>query len=477
MGSEIDKATFHGHDFKRFEKGLDDEMQLLREWFADDVFADDDCVAGFELEAWLLNEGLNASASNKQFLEKLNDPLAVPELAQFNIELNGPCEALTGGALGNLHRGLQQIFDNCNKAADELALQICLVGILPTIHEDQLSLKNISNLQRYRALNEQVMRLRQGAPLALNIQGKDHLRTAHFDVMLESAATSLQIHLQVNSQNAARFYNISKILSGPMVGLCANAPFLFNKELWHDTRIPLFEQAVAINHAGATDKQRENRVTFGFGYVKDSLLECFEQNLEHYAILLPIEFDEPKEQMPHVRLHNGTIWRWNRPLIGFDEQGNPHLRIEHRVASSGPTITDIIANMAFFYGAALGLANAEERAEDRLSFTDCKKNFYESARKGLDATVKWFDGEKTTLQRLILDTLLPLAYDGLNHLKISEEQRDRYLGIIENRVSKKQNGAQWQLSYAERVNFDMNKLTSHYLENQHSGVPVHEWGF
>jgi hypothetical protein len=62
-------------------------------------------------------------------------------------------------------------------------------------------------------------------------------------------------------------------------------------------------------------------------YARESILECFEANRTRYPVLLPAVMDEPPESLAHLRLHNGTIWRWNRPLIGFDEQG-------HRIAGS-----------------------------------------------------------------------------------------------------------------------------------------------
>jgi len=224
------------------------------------------------------------------------------------------------------------------------------IGILPTVRNHELSLPNMSPLRRYRALNEQVLRLRNGRPLRLDIQGRESIEAVHNNLMFEAAATSLQIHLQVAPAHAVRYYNAAKVLSGPMVAACANSPYLCGRDLWDETRIPLFEQAVALtgNGTGGTWE----RVTFGKHYVKDSLMECFKCNLEHYDVLLPRIVDEPPERLTHLRLHNGTIWRWNRPLIGWNDQGAPHLRIEHRVVSAPTSVVDAIANVALFFGLA-----------------------------------------------------------------------------------------------------------------------------
>jgi hypothetical protein len=58
--------------------------------------------------------------------------------------------------------------------------------------------------------------------------------------------------------------------------------------------------------------------------------------------------DEPPK-LSALRLHNGTVWRWNRPCYGVND-GVAHLRIEHRSMPSGPSIIDEMANAAFFYG-------------------------------------------------------------------------------------------------------------------------------
>ena len=302
-----------------------------------------------EIEAWLVSHSGSPIPINQTFLDKLGNPLVVHELAAFNVELNSEPLQLTGRALTTMEKDLQKIWDNCRHIANDLAVDMMMIGILPSIQDRHLSVENMSKLNRYRALNEQIIKHRHGLPLQLDISGRDSIQTTHRDVMLESACTSFQLHLQTPLDKATDLMNLSMLVSAPMVAVSANSPYLFGKDLWDENRIPLFEQSVAI------DKHNYRRVTFGYGYIKSSVMECFEENLKHYPILVPINKDIDPSFFNHLRFHNGTIWRWNRPLIGFDKDNKPHLRIEHRVIPSGPTVTDSVANAAFYFGLINGL--------------------------------------------------------------------------------------------------------------------------
>ncbi|MEJ2685671.1 MAG: glutamate-cysteine ligase family protein [Gammaproteobacteria bacterium] len=476
MGQEITDSRFTDDDFVRFRRRLDVETGLLRQWFLDGRFAHGEPVAGFELEAWLVDAHNRPAPVNEAYLAALDDPLVVPELARFNVELNGPPEPLRGAVLARLHASLEGTWQRCRQAAQSMGVGLVMIGILPTLEDIHLILRNMSRLRRYRALNEQVFRQRQGRALQLEIHGREQLHSGHRDVMLESAATSFQIHFQVPLAHAMRCYNSAHIVAAPLVAVAANSPYLFGRDLWDETRIPLFEQAVAVGGYADAAQGPTRRVTFGTGYARESLFEVFLENLEHYPVLLPMDFeDERPERLAHVRLHNGTIWRWNRPLIGFDEDGTPHLRIEHRVVPGGPSIVDEIANAAFFFGLLRALMDAEVAPELRLPFDQARDNFYWAARDGLDAHIVWLDGRRQRMQSLVLDRLLPLARRGLDLLHIEQADRDRYLEVIEGRVRNACNGAAWQRAFVARHGRDMAALTAAYRLRQDSGLPVHEW--
>jgi hypothetical protein len=328
----------------------------------------------------------------------------------------------------------------------------------------------MSEMLRYKALNEQILRLRGGRPIKLDIEGRERLQTEHSNSLLEAATTSFQLHLQVPLDEAVRYYNASIIASAPLVAVGANSPLLFGRILWDETRIPLFEQAMDVGGG-----KLFGRCSFGSGYARETLEECFLENREQYPVMLPLALDDVSPQLEHLRLHNGTIWRWNRPLIGFDDDGRPHLRIEQRVLPAGPTTIDMAANMAFFYGLAEWLATADPPPEMRMPFATARDNFYRAARFGVDAQVTWLDDRQSTIRELVLWELLPAARAGLSRLQVAGSDILRLLDVIEDRATAGQNGAVWQRRYIETHGRDMAKLLLAYRDRQRGGAPVHSW--
>ncbi|MDT8283252.1 MAG: glutamate--cysteine ligase, partial [Gammaproteobacteria bacterium] len=466
MGEEIQYSRFNKTDYQQFVSRLKKETELLKSWFDTNYFSTSTLMAGYELEAWLIDQEARPVTINQEFLELANNDLLSPELAKFNIELNVEPERLSNNVLSIFEKKLDTLWQQCSDTAQSLNSNILGIGILPTLQDSDLTLNNISLLDRYRALNEQILRQRNGVEIELNINGDEHLQSRHKDVMLEAAATSLQIHIQVPADIATRYYNASVLLSAPMVAISANSPCLFGHRLWQETRIPVFEQAVPTGGYGGAVSGPLQRVSFGTGYARYSLFECFQENLEHFPVLLPVKFDSEIDEVRHLRLHNGTIWRWNRPLIGFDEDKTPHLRIEHRVCASAPSTIDNIANIAFFYGLVHYYATLDKPAEHEMPFSEAKNNFYRSAQLGLKNKTRWLDGKTISLQRIILDRLLAQAETGLRKLGIDEKDNQRYLSLIQQRVEKNLTGSQWQLNFLNAHQGDRTALTLNYLKNQ-----------
>ncbi|MDP2252619.1 MAG: glutamate--cysteine ligase, partial [Thiobacillus sp.] len=254
------------------------------------------------------------------------------------------------------------------------------------------------------------------------------------------------------------------------------SPLLFGQRLWQETRVPLFDQAVELGGYGGLAETTVRRVTFGRGYVAGSPLELFEENLEHYPVLLPIPQVEPATRFPHLRLHNGAIWRWVRPLIGFDAAGQGHVRLEQRVLPSGPTVLDMVANAALYYGLVHALARQPRVAESDIPFAAARANFYAAARHGLQAELTWLDGRRHLAQDILLEAGLPLAREGLRDFGLADAEIEHYLGVVEARVRSGQTGSAWQLQRLAQVGGDVHRMMDDYLENQRSGSPVHQWG-
>ena len=472
MGEEIKSSEFSETDFTAFRERLIAETAQLEEWERQGLLSRKGPVAGFEIEAWLIDRDYRPAPRNAEFLAASDDTLTSPELSRFNVELNNEPQPIHHQAFSAFEAEIFQTWEHACETAEAVGTRLLLTGILPTVRADDLSIDNMSDLNRYRALNEQVLRMRGGRPLTLDIVGREHLHSEHGDVMLESATTSFQLHLQTPIERAAKVYNTAILVSAPMVAVAANSPYLFGQDLWDETRIPLFEQSVEVGGYAGVQRGPLWRVSFGSGYVRQSILECFRENLEHFPALLPIVFDDTAT-LPHLRLHNGTIWRWNRPLLGFDADGTPHVRIEHRVMPAGPTVIDQVANAAFFYGLTQRLSGTD--FEQLIPFARARDNFYEAARRGLNATLRWVRDERIGVRQLILDTLLPMAREGLREMSVDDTDIDRYLGVIEGRAESRQNGAEWQRRWVAAHGADMPKLTADYLRNQWRGLPVHEW--
>lgn len=477
MGQEISRSKFTQQDFQRFQTYLRAETAQLTEWFRAERFVARSGIGGFEIEAWLVDRHGNPAPINEAFLERLADPLVVPELSVFNIELNTPPLPLHGSVLRQMHTNLEALWQRCRLVAAELDSRVMLIGIPPTLRAEHLTLEYMSGQQRYRAINEQILTRRRGRPMQLAIYGEETLHLTQSDVMLEAATTSFQTHLQVAMRDAADFFNAALAVSAPMVAVSANSPLLFGKRLWDETRIPVFEQGVDLAGGASSDDLSHRRVGFGSGYVRQSLLELFAENLAHYPPLLAADpsGERAADQLPHLRLHNGTIWRWNRPLLGFEVDGTPHLRIEHRVMPAGPSIPDTIANAAFYYGLVHGLVRTQPPIALTLDFGQCRANFYAAARDGLRAEVVWLKGRHVPLRQLLLEELLPLAEQGLLALDIDRSDVRHSLDIIAARVKTGRTGADWQRQFLSSHGSDLNALTLAYLERQHGGQPVHEW--
>ena len=475
MGQEINKSTFDDTDFVRFSSQLKQETEVLRQWFEKKHFDSSDFVAGLELEAWLIDEEFRPAPINEAFFTKANSAYLTPELAKFNIELNVDPLPLKADVLTGFEQSIRHHWNICRLAAQSLHADVMAIGILPTLSDTDLTIENMSKMARYEALNEQVLMKRKGKPLNLHIVGKNSLQSVHYDVMLESAATSMQIHIQVPEEKAVAYYNSSVFISAFTVAASANSPFLFGKNLWEESRIPLFEQSVESGGFDAAAEGPLHRVSFGSDYCRESLMECFDENLKHFPVLLPMQFDTEQSSLPHLRLHNGTIWRWNRPIIGFNEDKLPHLRIEHRVIPSGPTVLDQIANVALYYGLVHYFAEHHQLTSALNEFSVAKDNFYKAARHGLAANIRWIDNKNYPLQQLFKEKLFDFAEQGLKELNIIDSDIDSFLNIIRQRVETGRTGSYWQQEFVKKHGDDMGLLSKQYFINQNSGKPVHEW--
>ena len=474
MGQEIEQTSFGAHEQEKFRARLRHETKTLKRWFDEQAFEQSSTpTTGLELEAWLTDENLLPAPQNDRFIAIADDARIVPELSRFNFELNVDPRPLADDFLRQTRRDLESLWGLCEAAAAALNLAPVAIGILPTVRDEMLQPAWMSESNRYRALSQELLRLRNHEPLHVLIDGDEQLDLRCNHIMLEAACTSLQAHLQVNQDDAVRSYNASIIAAGPLVAATANSPFLYGKSLWSETRIPAFEQATAVHGFRDVTGRDVLRVTLGTDYLRHSMLEWFLENLA-FPVLLPV-LVEQRERLPHLRLQNGTIWRWVRPILGFNADGQPHLRIEQRVMPAGPSIVDTVANLALSFGLTLALATEETPPESQIPFEDARNNFYACSRDGLAATVRW-QGRRVGVQTLLHDELLPRARRALDERGVSRADLvECFDDILLPRLQSGRTGSQWQRSYCQCNGSNFQALTQSYLAWQRSGRPVHDW--
>lgn len=474
MGQEIQSPSFSEADYEAFRTRLRQETAVLKGWFDERHLNHGGTpTVGLELEAWLVDENHLPAPRNMDFFAETRDPDIVAELACFNFEINAPARPLSGDAFSRTRADLEARWDLCRSAGGRLSITPVAIGILPTVRDEMLQLDWMSESNRYHALNAELLRRRGGKPLHICIEGHEQLNYRCDHIMLEAACTSLQAHLRVGQDEAARLYNAAILAAGPLVAATANSPFLHGKSLWAETRVPAFEQATATECFRDKAGRNVRRVTLGTGYVRESLLELFVENLS-YPNLLPALQDETS-RLPHLRLQNGTIWRWVRPILGFDSEGAPHLRLEHRVMPGGPSLADTVANLALCHGLVLGLGTADTPPERATSFAEARENFYACARHGLDAQMRWA-GRTVNVQALLLEELLPMARRALRDAGIDAGDLDTlFRDTLQPRLRTGRTGAQWQRSFMACNGSNFQALTERYVALQAGGAPVHEW--
>ena len=480
--SEIGKGSA-----RAFSKALLKDLQALEKMLENGLIESGVRRFGCEQEMFLVNRAWRPAPVAMEVLERLDGEAFTTELARFNLEMNVEPMILGGACLSTLQESIEELLDMAREAASEEGADVVLAGILPTLGKSDLTLDNISPMPRYYALNESLTRMR-GRAYRLQIQGRDELQIEHDSVMLEACNCSCQVHLQVDSTEFAPMYNAAQAMTGPVLAAAVNSPVLFGKRLWAETRIALFRQSIDTRSTSVHLREFSTRVRFGDRWVKESVAELFQEDIAQFRVLLAQEtVEDPFEQLAAgdiprlqaLQLHNGTVYRWNRPCYGISE-GKPHLRIECRVLPSGPTVLDEVANAAFWIGLVLGTKHEYGDITERLSFDDAKYNFLTASRQGLDAGFRWVDGQSVTAPELILETLLPLARAGLEAY-VDRSEIDKYLGVIHDRVQSRGTGSDWMMrslsemedrgSRSER----MTALTAASANRQSERKPCHEW--
>jgi gamma-glutamyl:cysteine ligase YbdK (ATP-grasp superfamily) len=489
VGRDIQAIKISGEDRRRYRDKVRRSLDVFARMLRERLFEESPSTVGLEIELNLVDERGIPSMRNAEVLEAIASPAWATEVGQFNLEINVPPRQLDGDSFGVLEDEVRADLNAAEARARTVGSHLAMIGILPTLTEKDVHEETMSANERYKVLNEQIFAAR-GEDMRISIEGADRLLAFCESITPEAACTSVQLHLQVSPDAFADYWNAAQSIAGVQVALAANSPFLFGKLLWHETRITLFEQATDTRPDELKEQGVRPRVWFGERWIT-SVFDLFEENIRYFPALLPIcEEEDPvavldaglSPQLGEMSLHNGTIYRWNRPVYSV-VAGRPHLRVENRVLPAGPTIADVMANAAFYYGLVRYLAEAQRPIWTQMSFATATENLHDAARYGLDAQLYWPGVGDTPAAELVLRRLLPMAREGLARFGADEAYADRLLGIIEQRCLTGRNGATWQIATVDELTRHggldraeaLRQMTQRYLEHMHSNEPVHTW--
>ncbi len=490
MGRDIEATTYTREQRQRYREKVKTCLDVFEQMLATSTFDFAEPMTGMEIELNLVDSDYRPKMDNAEVLAAIANPEYQTELARFNIEFNVSPRPLTGQRVVELERELRASLNEAERRCAERGTHIMMIGILPTVMPETFEGDWMSPNARYQALNDAVLAAR-GEDIHLDIIGPsgEHLRRFADSLAPESACTSMQLHLQVKPTAFAGNWNAAQVLAGPQLALGANSPYFMGHELWAETRIELFTQAADTRPVELKNQGVRPRVFFGERWIT-SIFDLFEENARYFPSMLPELDDEDPQavfdaggtpRLAEMRLHNGTIYRWNRPVYDIVDS-RPHVRVENRVLPAGPTIVDTLANAAFYYGALRVLAAEDRPVWTRMAFATAEENFSAGARYGIDATLFWPGRGEIPASELVLRDLLPMAHAGLTQWGMDPEARDRLLGVIEGRCLTGQNGAVWQVRTVRALESRglsrtdaLRAMVADYAARMHANEPVHTW--
>lgn len=488
MGEKKVTCEYDSLAMRSFTIAVLNDLQAMEKMLADGMIESGVRRIGAEQEMFLVDRSFHPAPLVEEVMARASDPRLTTEIGRFNLEANLTPLVMSGDCLTRLEQELNELVLKVSDTARGLGGGAILAGILPTIQLSDLTVNNLTANPRYLEINRVVSDL-HGENRFVHIKGLDELQVIMQDTFVEFCNTSFQVHLQVNPAEFSETYNWAQAVAGPVLASAVNSPLLLNNRLWHETRIALFQHATDTRSPVHQLRRQPPRVNFGNRWMNESVIDFLRNDAVRYRVLLTQTVEEnaleelASGRIPELRswrLHNSTIWRWNRCCYGITD-GKPGLRIETRYLPAGPSVIDEIANAAFLLGLLVAAPKINGDVTKRMTFDAAKNNFFNAARYGLDAQMSWLDGKSRPAAALILHELLPLARTGLTEANIDPADIDRTLGVIEERVRQEKTGARWMLDSVAKMdprakqNVRMRTLCAAMKANQVTGRPVHEW--
>ncbi|MBK8621018.1 MAG: CBS domain-containing protein [Saprospiraceae bacterium] len=470
-----------------FYRQIFEDIEAFDRLLAEGAIDKNDQTFGVEQELCFINHLGEPENVALKVLEQLKEPQFTNELALFNMEINLDPQSIKGKGIQKMADQLYHLTEKAGKAARKVDSAIFLAGILPTITSEHLTFDSMTPVDRYKVLSQELLKLR-GKKFEIFLQGVDELHVKLDTILFEACNTSFQMHLQINPDKFAHYYNWAQMISGPLLSVCTNSPLLFGKELWSENRIALFKQSLDTRIHYNHYREKVSRVYFGDQWLRESPSYLWKNEVARFPLVFrgegfPAAKDEIKEglkpSLRSVRLHTGTTYTWNRLCYGVD-RNQAHIRIECRYIPAGPTIKDEIANLVFWLGLMKAAKYQEEDIFDKTNFSSVKNNFYQAARYGILSEFDFF-GKNLPAVVLCENTLIPLASRALKEEGMDPDLVDKHLKVIADRVTKNQTGATWMVENHRKLlsrfkpSLISKILVTTSLEYQKKDVPVSEW--
>ncbi len=486
MGQHQIRIAENSEERKIFLRHLLHDVHALDKMVENNRFEKGVSRVGVEQEFFIVDKHYKPSRNGPEILAALNDAHFTSELARYNLEINLEPLHLNPTCFSEIESELRRLLHKADQIASSFDDTLILTGILPSIDLRAVEMEYMTPNPRYQALGEIVRRLR-GQDFELYISGVDELMLAHSNILFEACNTSFQMHLQTDVNEFVDLYNWAQAISGPVLAVSTNSPLLFGRELWNETRITLFQQSVDMRRRLRHLRERQQRVSFGHKWIR-TVSEVYKDDISRYPLIFMSDISNDsldvlaRGDVPDLKalcIHNGTIWKWNRPCYGI-LNGQPHLRIENRYLPSGPTVIDEVANLAFWVGLMKALPESYKDIWKIMDFEDAKENFYKAARTGIQTMMTW-EGNSMPVQKLILDILLPLAKEGLEKSNINNDDSNRYLSVIEERTQSGKTGSRWMINGFRTLKKKLGRdeamvtLTSAIHKRRVTGQPIHTW--
>lgn len=492
MGIDIQQDRFNQQDYDCFNQKIRDNLLALQQLLAQPGFGEGPDSLGAELEFYLVDQKGDPAPCNQAILTQANNPQLTPELNRFNLEYNLRPQPFAGSPFTAFEQELQSALQQTNPIAASCGAELLPIGILPTAQLQHFGHAMMTDLPRYRAMDNALRQMR-GTPFEIHIDGHPPLDLSWDDVTLEGANTSFQLHWRLNPGQFANSFNAVQLVTPIVLALAANSPLLFGHELWQETRIALFKQSIDCRDESHAQGRYPPRVYFGNGWLREGALELFASTVALFPPIMPVLHEEDPlamistGQLPglhELKLHQGSTWPWNRAI--YDHHDGGHVRMEVRALPAGPSLPDMSATSAFLLGSALALRDSMPDRVNLLPFKFAEHNFYRAAQQGLDAVLLWPSSSQIKVVEYdvleLARRLVPMAEDALQQAGMDSSEAIRLMNNIRDRIAARTNGAQWQLRMLHRLQASglnpedaryqmLARYRQHFLSHQ----PVSHW--